>query len=126
MSFIILILSIFIIILLKKSNRQVKQRECHSTYYRKRQDVSSVHALTNTFTNNVMYRTNNKQLFTERRNQKHVYPIKSDLCIRRISLNPVYPTVSSQSLPSLISSPSNRLQPLSVHHLHKSYVQSFY
>jgi hypothetical protein len=66
-----------------------------------------------------MYRTNNNKLFIERKNQQHVYPIKSELCIRRISSNPVYSTVSTQSLPSLVlSSPSVAPQPLSVRRLY--------
>jgi hypothetical protein len=76
-----------------------------------------------------MYRrnNNNNKLFLERKNQQHVFPIKSELCVRRISSNPVYSTVSSQSLPSLVlSAPAvvsgNASQPLTVRRLYKSYV----
>ncbi len=76
----------------------------------------------------MMYRTNNNnKFFTERRNQQHVFPIKSDLGIRRIASNPVYSTVSSQSLPSLVlptapGASSHPSQPLSVQRLYKGYV----
>jgi hypothetical protein len=66
-----------------------------------------------------MYRTN------EKKNQQHVFPIKSELCVRQISSNPVYSTVSSQSLPSLVLPTvisSNKSQPLSAQRLYKNYV----
>jgi len=123
MSFIVFILSILIIILLMKSTRKIKHGRFYPSHCRKTQDSSSVHGFSHTYTNNIMYRTNNK-LFVDRKNQQHVFPIKSELCIRRITTNPVYSTVSSQSLPSLVlpSPPIISSQPLSVHRLYKSYV----
>ncbi|CAF2911575.1 unnamed protein product [Rotaria sp. Silwood2] len=129
LSFIVFILSILIIILLTKSNHKIKQGRFYPADCRKTRDSSSAPVFSHTYTNNVMYRTNNnnKQLFSERRNQQHIFPIKSDLCIHQISSNPVYSTVSSQSLPSLVLSPLpiNSLNPsqhLSVHRLYKTYV----
>ncbi|CAF3505213.1 unnamed protein product [Rotaria sp. Silwood1] len=129
LSFIVFILTILIIILLTKSNHKIKQGRFYPTDCRKTRDSSSAHVFSHTYTNNAMYRpnNNNRQLFSERRNQQHVFPIKSDLCIRQISSNPVYSTVSSQSLPSLVLSPPslnslNPTQHLSVHRLYKTYV----
>jgi hypothetical protein len=124
MSLIIFILCIFIIILLAKFIRKIKHGRFYPTYSRKTRDSSSA---AHTYTNNIMYRTNSNKLFIERKNQQHVFPTKSELCIRRISSNPVYSTVSTQSLPSLVlSAPamisSNRSQPLSVQRLYKDYV----
>jgi len=120
MSFLIFILSILIIILLIKSTCKIKQGRFYPIHFRKTQD-------SRTYTNNVMYTTKNNKLFLEKKNQQHVFPIKSELCIRRISSNPVYSTVSSRSLPSLVlSSPSivqsKKSQPLSVQRFCKSYV----
>jgi hypothetical protein len=123
MSLIIFILCIFIIILLTKFTRKIKRGRFYPTHSRKTRDSSSTH----TYTNNIMYRTNSNKLFIERKNQQHVFPTKSDLCIRRISSTPVYSTVSTQSLPSLVlSTPatisSNQSHPLSVQRLYKNYV----
>jgi len=118
MSFIIFILSIIlIIILLTKSTSKIKQGKFYPIHCRKTRD-------SHTYTNNIMYRTNNNKLFIEKKNQRHVFPIKSELCIRRISSNPVHSTVSSQSLPSLVLPvvSSNPSQPLSVQRLYKNYV----
>ncbi|CAF1313367.1 unnamed protein product [Rotaria sordida] len=131
LSFVVFVLTILIIILLTKSNHKIKQGRFYPTDCRKTQDTSSAHIFSHTYTNNAMYRTNNKQLFSERRNQHHVFPIRSDLCIRQIPSNPVYSTVSSQSLPSLIlpSPPlpppinsSNPSKNLSAQRLYKTYV----
>jgi hypothetical protein len=127
MSFIVFILSILIVILLAKATSKVKRGQFHPNHSRKTQDSSSTDVFSHTYTNNVMYRTNNHKLFIEKRNQHHVFPAKSELCIRRVSSNPVYSTASSQSLPSfeLSSSPiatSNLPQPLSVRRLYKSCV----
>lgn len=123
MSLIVLILSILILILIQKSTKKIKQKRFYPIYSRKTQD-------SHTYTNNLMYRTNNNKLKTS----KPVFPTKSELCIRRISSNPVYSTVSSQSLPSLVLPPppsssssttvnsTNKSQPLSVQRLYKSYV----
>ena len=89
MSLIVFILSILIIIILTKSARG----QFHPKHSRKTRDSS--------YTNNIMYRTNTNKLLIERKNQQHVFPIKSELCIRRIESNPIYSTVSSQSLPSI-------------------------
>lgn len=115
MSFIIFLLLICIIILLTKVTRKIKQGRFYPIHCRKTQDSSVAH----TYTNNIMYRTNNNRLFIERKNQQHVFPTKSDLCIRRVASNPVYSTVSSQSLPSLIlptppNISSKRSDPLAV------------
>ena len=110
MSLIIFILCIFIVILLAKFTRKIKHGRFYPTYSRKTRDSSSAH----TYTNNIMYRTNSNKLFIERKNQS----TKSELCIRRVNSNPVYSTVSSQSLPSLTATS----QPLSVQRLYKNYV----
>jgi len=122
MSFIVFILSILILILLTKSTCKIKQGRFYPIHCRKTRD-------SHTYTNNIMYTTNNNKLFIEKKNQQHVFPIKSELCIRRISSNPVYSTVSSRSLPSLVlSSPpppivsSKTSQPLSVQRFYKNYV----
>lgn len=120
MSFVVFILSILILILLTKSTCKIKQGRFYPIHCRKTRD-------SHTYTNNIMYTTNNNKLFIEKKNQQHVFPIKSELCIRRISSNPVYSTVSSRSLPSLVlSSPpivsSKTSQPLSVQRFYKNYV----
>ncbi|CAF3782374.1 unnamed protein product [Rotaria socialis] len=122
LSSVVFILSILIIVLLTKSNHKLKKGQFYPTACRKTQDSSSAHVSPHTYTNNVMYRTN-RQFVSERKNHQHVFPIKSNLCIRRISSTPVYSTVSSQSLPSLLYDvPSDKLQDLSVHRLYKTYV----
>lgn len=127
LSFVVFILSIFIIILLTKSNYNIKQGRFCLSHCRKTQDSSSTHVFSHTYTNNVMYRTNNKPSLIDKRNQQHVFPTKSDVCIHHISSSPVYSAVSSQSLPSLVLPspsfiPSDRPQKLSVHRLYKTYV----
>lgn len=125
LSCIVIVLSILIVILLTKANRKLKSRQFYPTASRKTRDSSSAHVLSHTYTNNVLYRTNpNRQLCPERRNQQHVFPIKSDECIRRISSNPIQSNITSQSLPSLVlsSSSTNRPQNLSVYRLYKTYV----
>jgi hypothetical protein len=129
MSLIVFILSLLIIILLTKSTRKNKRGQFYPTHSRKTCDSSLPPGFSHTYTNNIMYRrnNNNNKLFLERKNQQHVFPIKSELCVRRISSNPVYSTVSSQSLPSLVlSAPAvvsgNASQPLTVRRLYKSYV----
>lgn len=116
MSLIVLILSISILILIKKSTKRIKHGRFYPIHSRKTQD-------SHTYTNNVMYRTNH----FEKKTSKHIFPMKSELCIRRVSSNPVYSTASSQSLPSLVLpipavNPTNKSQPLSVQRLYKSYV----
>ena len=128
MSFLVFILSILILILLTKSTCKIKQGIFYPIHCRKTPD-------SHTYTNNIMYTTNNNKLFIEKKNQQHVFPIKSELCIRRISSNPVYSTVTSRSLPSLVlSAPSppppppppivssKTSQPLSVQRFYKNYV----
>jgi len=85
----------------------------------------------NTYTNNILYRTNNNKLFVEKKTeQQRLFPIKSDLSIQPI-IHPAYSTLSSHSLPPLIlPSPSPpppfiplaSPQPLSVRRLYRSYV----
>ncbi len=117
MSFVVFILSILILILLTKSTCKIKQGRFYPIHCRKTRD-------SHTYTNNIMYTTNNNKLFIEKKNQQHVFPIKSELCIRRISSNPVYSTVSSRSLPSLVPPivSSKTSQPLSVQRFYKNYV----
>ncbi len=125
MSFVVFILSMSIIILLTKSKHKRKR------FHHKTKHLSSVpiHGLY-TYTNNVLYRTNNKKLVTEKKNQQRLFPIKSELSIRRIS-HPAYSTTSSYSLPPLIlpapSPPPPIIPPatpqsLSVRRLYRSYV----
>lgn len=112
LSSIVFLLLICIILLLTKVTRKIKRGRFYPPHCRKTGDSSSAH----TYTNNIMYRTNNNKLFIERKNQQHVFPTKSELCIRRIASNPVYSTTSSQSLPSLVL-PMTRLEPLAVRQL---------
>lgn len=126
MSFVVFILSMLIIILLTKSNRQRKR------FHQKTKHLSSCPINTShIYTNDVLYRTNNNKSFVEKKNQQQrLFPIKSDLSIRPI-IHPAYSTSSSHSLPPLIlSSPSppppfiplGTPQPLSVRRLCRSYV----
>ncbi len=122
MSFIVFLLSMSIIFLLTKSNRE--QKRFHH------QKLPNPIASSHTYTNNVLYRTNNdNKLFVEKKNQKSLFPIKSELTVRPTSY-PIYST-SSHSLPPLvipspspppISIPPVSSQPLSVQRLYKSYV----
>ena len=98
-SLLVFILLTCIIILLLKVTHKIKQGRFYPIHSRKTQDLSTAH----TYTNNIMYRTNNNKLLIERKNQQLVFPSKSDLSVRRIASNPVYTTVSSQSLPSLVA-----------------------
>lgn len=129
MSFVVFMLSLLIILLLTKSNR--KRRRFHH-YHRKKRHSSSSTPITGsyTYTNNVLYRTNNEKLFVETKNQQRLFPIKSELSIPPISC-PVYSTSSSHSLPPLVTPSSASKppfispvtpQPLSVRRLYKSYV----
>ena len=91
-SLIIFLLSILIFLLLTKSARQLKRAGFYPTHSRKTGDLS--------YPNNIIYRTNSQKLFVEHR--------QSNVDTRRISSNPVYSTISSQSLPSIIlSTPPN-------------------
>lgn len=99
LSAMVFLLSLLIIILLARSTRKVKRARFYPTHSHQKPTGDLA------YTNNMLYRTNPPKFLLERKNQQHVFPIKSELCIRRISSNPVYSTVSSQSLPSLILSP---------------------
>jgi len=125
MSFIVFILSMLIILLLTKTNRKQKQ------FYHKTKHLSSI-PITNSshiYTNNVLYRTNNKKLFTQKKHQQRLFPIKSELSIRPIS-HPAYSTSSYSLPPTILPSPSPpppfippaTPQPLSVRRLYRSYV----
>lgn len=125
MSVIIFILSMSIIILLTKSNRNGKGFH-HKTKHLSSVPIHSSH----TYTNNVLYRTNNKKLFVEKKDQQRLFPIKSELSIRPIS-DSIYSTSSSHSLPPLVLPippspapiiPSGIPQPFSVRRLYRSYV----
>ncbi|CAF0985386.1 unnamed protein product [Adineta steineri] len=128
MSFVVFVLLILIIILLTKSTRKIKRGRFYPSHCRKTQDSSIKHMFPHTYTNNIMYKTNNKKLSTNKKTQQqHMFPVKSDICIRETCSNPIYSTISSQSLPSLVlSTPTivslNTPQPLSVHRLYKSYM----
>jgi len=118
-------LSVLIILLLTKSNRKRRQRFNHN-HHRKTRHLSSTPTNGSyTYTNNVLYRTNNDKLYVETKNQQRLFPIKSELSIPPIPC-PVYSTSSSHSLPS--PSPQPHIipkippQPLSVRRLYKSYV----
>ncbi len=129
MSLIVFILSILIIILLTKSNR--KRRRFHHQHYHKTKKLLSmpIHH-SHTYTNNVLYRTNNNEFISEKKNLQRLFPIKSEFSVRPISY-PIYSSPSSHSLPPLVlPSPSPPLptippiisQPLSVRRLYRSYV----
>ncbi len=129
MSIVVFLLSMSIILLLTKPNR--KRNQSHRKHHQKTKHLSTgptsnVH----TYTNTVLYRTNNKKVFTEKRNQHRLFPIKSELSIQPMSQS-VYSTSSSYSLPPLVlTSPSPppplippaTPQPLSVRRLYRSYV----
>ncbi|CAF4370023.1 unnamed protein product [Rotaria sp. Silwood2] len=130
MSLVVFILSISIIILLTRSNNQRKQ--ILHKHNLKTKYLSSIIPRndSHTYTNDILYKTNNKKLFVEKKNSLHLFPIKSELSIRS-NPYPIYSSSSSYSLPSLIlSSPSPpppfippaTPQFLSVHRLYKSYV----
>lgn len=128
MSLVVFTLSVCIIVLLSKSNCRGRKHCFYPHYYRKTRDCSSVPGFSHSYTNNVLYRAHRNRLFLDKRNQQHIYPIQSELCIRRVASNPVYSTASSQSLPSvaLSSSPSmitsSKTQTLSVNRFCRSYV----
>ncbi len=124
MSFIVFMLSVLIILLLTKSNRKRRQRFNHN-HHRKTRHLSSTPTNGSyTYTNSVLYRTNNDKLFVETKNQQRLFPIKSESSIPPIPY-PVYST-SSHSLPSPSPQPHPipkiTPQPLSVRRLYKSYV----
>ncbi|CAF1248542.1 unnamed protein product, partial [Adineta ricciae] len=121
MSFIVFVLSVLIIILLTKSNRKQRRRRKfpHNHHEKTKQLTSTSINDSYTYSNNVLYRTNNDDL-----------PNKSELSIPPISYT-VYSTSSAHSLPPLVSSVSSTPpliphpktpQSLSVHRLYKSYV----
>ncbi|CAF1092182.1 unnamed protein product [Rotaria sordida] len=129
MSLVVFILSVSIIILLTKTNH--KQKQIHYKHHPKTKYLSSIIPRTdsNTYTDDILYKTNNKKLFVEKKNSLNLFPIKSELSIRSTPY-PIYSS-SSYSLPSLVlSSPSPpppfippaTPQFLSVHRLYKSYV----
>jgi hypothetical protein len=127
MSLIVFILSMSIIILLTKSNRK-RKRFHHQNYHKSKHLLSMPSYNSHTYTNNVLYRTNNNEFIEGKKNQR-LFPIKSEFSVRPIS----YPICSSSSrslpplvLPSPSSPPSNIPQPtpqsLSVRRLYRSYV----
>ena len=126
LSMIVFMLFILIILLLTKSNGKIKRGRFYPSHCRKTQDSSAKNIFSHTYTNNIMYKTNPK-LDVDRKKQQHVFPIKSEFCVRQIPINPVYSTASSQSLPSLVLPTStilapNTPQPLSVRRLYKDYM----
>ncbi|CAF1480105.1 unnamed protein product [Adineta ricciae] len=126
LSMIVFMLFVLIILLLTKSNGKIKRGRFYPSHCRKTQDSSAKNIFSHTYTNNIMYKTNPK-LDVDRKKQQHVFPIKSEFCVRQIPINPVYSTASSQSLPSLVLPTStilapNTPQPLSVRRLYKDYM----
>ena len=100
-------------------------------HYHKTKHLSS-HPIntSHTYTNNLLYRTNNTKIFVEKTNQRRLFPIKSELSIQSNS-HSIYSTTSSHSLPPVIlPSPSPpppiippaTPQPLSINRLYRSYV----
>jgi hypothetical protein len=120
-----------IIILLMNSNRERKRRRFHHNHRHKTRHLSSAPVTgAHTYTNNVMYRTNNPKLSVEGENKQRLLPIKSESSIRPVSY-PVYSTTSTHELPPLVlpvpsppppNIPLSTPQPLSVRRLYKSYV----
>ena len=129
MSFIVFILSLSIIILLTKSNRTRKRFVKNSHRRTKGLSPTPLNG-SQTYTNNVLFKTSNNTAFMKNQNQQHLYPIKSELTIRPLSY-PIYSASSANNLPPLVlplpssSPPVIPLvipQSLSVRRLYKSYV----
>jgi hypothetical protein len=130
MSFIVFLLSMSIIFLLTKSTRK-RKRIPNNHEQKTKKLLSNTITGSYTYTNNVLYRTNNdNKFFVEKKNQKQLFPIKSELSVRPMSY-PIYSISSSHSLPPLVlpspSPPPIHIppvspQPLSVTRLYKSYV----
>ena len=128
MSLIVFILSILIIVLLTRSTRNRRRRRfSHPNYPKTKKFLPMPVYNSHSYTNNVLYRTNNNEFINEKNHQQRLFPIKSEFSVRPISY-PVYSSPSSLSLPPLVlpapspPPPSNIPQPLSVRRLYRSYV----
>ena len=120
LSILVCLLSIFVVILLKKSSSHGKTHCLQLENESKTQNDS------------LFYHRERNRSFLEKKSLPETYPNQSDICINRLNSNPIYSTASSQSLPSLVisSSPSiltsNKIQPLSLaSRCYKSYVWIF-